>query len=364
MHSAGIICKPAGVFDIHFPITKIDEERRMVSGFATVDNVDKERDRITAEASERAFAKWRGNIREMHQPKAVGKAVNMEMRKLLAEDGNEYSGMYVSAYISKGAQDTWEKVLDGTLTGFSIGGAATQHEIEKSGDVTVRKITDYTLTELSLVDNPGNQYANLMSIEKAANATETVTGASVVDLLDVYYNETNEEFLLAKTDGVLNEPGYEYKGWIEDGEGRLENLKKLLGGNMSEETVEEVSEVSETVQEQPSLEELFEKFAKDITAALGQVQGTVADTSKSTDGVVEKLESLEGTLQEAVTKAETLETTVAELQTRLQKVENTGGEQKSGELESDEEDGEEPQESKIVSKVFGGAFLPRADFFR
>lgn len=360
MHNAGITCKPAGAFDIHFPITKVDKEKRLVSGFATLDNVDKERDRITAEASERAFSQWRGNIREMHQPKAVGKAVNMEMRKYFAADGEEYNGMYVSAYVSKGAQDTWEKVLDGTLTGFSIGGVATKHEMEKSGDITVRKITDYMLTELSLVDNPGNQYANLLSIEK-----NTVTGASVVDLLDVYYNDANEEFLLAKTDGVFDEPGYEYKGWIEDGAGRLENLKKLLGGNMSEETVNEVSEVSETVEEQPSLEELFEKFATEVTTAISKVQGTVADTSETTGSVVEKLESLEGSMQETLAKSEELASTVAELQDRLSKVENTGGEQKSGELESDESDEDEDEvESKIVSKVFGGAFLPRAELLR
>lgn len=358
MNAAGIVCRPANHFDIRFPITKVDQEKRLVTGFATLDNVDKEGDRITAEASQKAFAQWRGNIREMHQPRAVGKAVNVESRKYLAEDGSEYNGVYVSAYVSKGAEDTWQKVLDGTLTGFSIGGGINQQEVEKSDSGTVRKITDYTLLELSLVDNPGNQYANLMSIEK-----NTVTGASVVELLDVYYNEQNEEFLLAKTDGVIEETGYEYRGWIEDGPDKLGNLKKLLGGNMSEETVETVSEVSETVVEQPSLEELFEKFASDMKSVVGSVQTAVEDTKGSTAETVEKLESVEAKLTEAAEANESLRKTVEELESRLSKVENTGGEQKSGELEADEDE-EEVEDSRIVSKVYGGVFLPRSEFIR
>ena len=151
------------------PISKIDVEKRMVHGFATLDNLDKQGDIVPLEASIKAFESFRGNIREMHQPISVGKVVSFKEEKYFDEDTNKfYNGIYVSAYVSKGAQDTWEKVIDGTLTGFSIGGEI--HETEDVYDEQLGKkfqvIKAYSLSELSLVDNPANQFANVISIEK------------------------------------------------------------------------------------------------------------------------------------------------------------------------------------------------------
>jgi hypothetical protein len=116
-----------------------------------------------------AFAKFRGNIREMHQPLAVGKMVNFKAEKYFDPESKKfYNGVYVSAYVSKGAQDTWEKVLDGTLTGFSIGGRMNKWDdgYDEKSDTQIRIIKEYDLVELSLVDSPANQFANIMSVEK------------------------------------------------------------------------------------------------------------------------------------------------------------------------------------------------------
>ena len=56
---------------LSMPIGKVDVERRMVSGFASLDNIDKQDDIVTAEASVQAFKNFKGNLREMHQPSAV-----------------------------------------------------------------------------------------------------------------------------------------------------------------------------------------------------------------------------------------------------------------------------------------------------
>ena len=157
---------------LSMPINKVDKERRIVSGFATLDNLDRQGDVVPAEASKRAFENFRGNIREMHQPIAVGKVVSFKEDVYFDEDTKKfYNGIYVSAYVSKGAQDTWEKVLDGTLTGFSIGGEI--HDAEKVYDESLGKsyqvIKEYSLSELSLVDNPANQFANVISIEKGVD---------------------------------------------------------------------------------------------------------------------------------------------------------------------------------------------------
>ena len=156
-----------------FPFAKVDKENRTVSGFATLDNVDHHGDIVTSEASKRAFERFRGNIREMHQPIAVGKILSFNEEDYYdAEAGKNYKGVFVQAYISKGAQDTWEKVLDGTLTGFSIGGnivEAGMQSGESSSDEDRRVIKEYDLQELSLVDNPANPLANVFSIQKSGD---------------------------------------------------------------------------------------------------------------------------------------------------------------------------------------------------
>jgi len=165
---------------LSMPISKVDKERRIVTGFATLDNLDRQGDVVPKEASLKAFEGFRGNIREMHQPIAVGKVVSFKEDTYFdSESSKFYNGIVVSAYVSKGAQDTWEKVLDGTLTGFSIGGEI--HDSEDVYDEDLGKkyqvIKEYTLSELSLVDNPANQFANVFSIEKGV-ATGYLTKTS------------------------------------------------------------------------------------------------------------------------------------------------------------------------------------------
>jgi hypothetical protein len=48
---------------LSMPFSKVDKERRIVSGFATLDNVDRQKDIVTSDASMKAFSKFRGNIR-------------------------------------------------------------------------------------------------------------------------------------------------------------------------------------------------------------------------------------------------------------------------------------------------------------
>ena len=166
-------------FVISMPFSKVNKEKRTVSGFATLDNVDRHGDIVTAEASKVAFDNFRKNIREMHGPSAVGKMLNFKEDTFFdKETGKKYNGVYVTAYISKGAQDAWEKCLDGTYSGFSIGGNIVDAKMEKSDDgrETHRVIHKYDLHELSLVDSPANQLANFMSIEKSIDGKSFIKG--------------------------------------------------------------------------------------------------------------------------------------------------------------------------------------------
>jgi Zn finger protein HypA/HybF involved in hydrogenase expression len=208
---------------LSMPIAKIDIEKRMVHGFATLDNVDRQQDVVPLEASIKAFEKFRGNLREQHDSKkAVGKVLSFTGKEYFdSETNNTYKGVFVSAYVSKGAQDTWEKVLDGTLTGFSIGGRILDFEnkVDKETDgESVRIIKDFELMELSLVDSPANQLANILSVEKMGDKTVTSGIVSNIETENVFWCANDKIAITEKTDScecpICNSAMHDI-GWVE-----------------------------------------------------------------------------------------------------------------------------------------------------
>ena len=219
---------------LSMPIGKIDVERRMVSGFATLDNVDRQNDIVTTESSITAFKNFRGNLREMHQPSAVGKIVSFKEDKYFDPSTKKfYSGVYVSAYVSKGAQNAWEKVLDGTYTGFSIGGNIKEWDdaYDEKIDKTIRVIKTYELSELSLVDNPANEFANIVSIEKV-NGQNVVSGyLSKAEIENVFWDSENGIVMVSDSDSAtspVNGNVMQNIGFIEKNDKDTEKLIKFL----------------------------------------------------------------------------------------------------------------------------------------
>jgi hypothetical protein len=268
------------------PLTKVDKERRIVSGFATLDNVDKQMDIVTTEASMKAFAKFRGNIREMHEPIAVGKMVAFKEDKYFDPQSKKmYNGVFVSAYVSKGAQDTWEKVLDGTLSGFSIGGKMNKWDdaYDDKIDKSIRIIKDYDLVELSLVDNPANQYANIVSIEKVDGKDVIKGEIADVDIENVFWDEESGLVMVSKNDSEespVSGTSMKNIGFVESNDNEKMDMIKFLVDSAKgigteidkevspmeknteavvEETTEEVVEKSEVAPEADAVAETVEK---------------------------------------------------------------------------------------------------------
>ena len=208
--------------NMSFPITKVDKEKRTVSGFATLDNIDRHGDIVTAEASEKAFARFRGNLREMHAPIAVGKVLSFHPEDYLdKESGKTYKGIYVQAYVSKGAQDTWEKVLDGTMTGFSIGGNIVDAGVMPGDKDDHRVIKEYDLMELSLVDSPANPLASIFSIQKNIDGSSFMKGmAADTKIENVYWCKKDQiaSSVASSKDCVICGTGMDNVGWIESSE--------------------------------------------------------------------------------------------------------------------------------------------------
>lgn len=274
---------------LSMPFAKVDEERRTVSGFATLDNVDKQMDIVTQEASVKAFEKFRGNIREMHQPTAVGKMISFKEDKYFDPESKKFfSGVYVSAYVSKGAQDTWEKVLDGTLSGFSIGGKMNDWDdaYDEKADSQVRVIKDYDLVELSLVDSPANQFASILSVEKV-DGVNTLKGEGLdVDLENVFWDEASGLVMLSEKD-FENHPvsGESMKniGFVEKTDNEKTQMMKFLvdsakGINTSK-IAKEVSPMTDTTE---NLTEKSDEVVEEVEVA------PEADAETTEEAVVEE----------------------------------------------------------------------------
>ncbi len=222
---------------LHFPISKVNKEKRTVSGFASLDNIDQHNDIVKAEASKKAFDNFRGNIREMHGSTAVGKMIDFKEDNYFdPKTQKKYNGIYVTAYISKGAQDAWEKCLDGTYTGFSIGGNIKDAKMEKANDGSAeshRVIYDYELHELSLVDSPANQLANFMSIQKNEDGSNFVKGLVAETALENVFWCAEDEIASTSSESYKECVECDHPminiGWVEEKDiEKYEAVEKVL----------------------------------------------------------------------------------------------------------------------------------------
>ena len=158
------------------PIVRVDAPRREIELCATSETVDSHGTIFDYDASKDAFTRWIGNVREMHGRQAVGSRVAVRC-------DDETRRIYVRIRISHGAQDTWEKVLDGTLRGASIGASGVVWQRQRrrvAGEQrSLNVATRYDLVELSLVDNPSNPDA--LGVTFVRDATPDL---ALLDVLD------------------------------------------------------------------------------------------------------------------------------------------------------------------------------------
>ena len=291
------------------PFTKVNREKRTVSGFATLDNLDQTGDVVTQEASMKAFEGFRGNLREMHQPLAVGKVASFRPETFYDPITKEfYNGVYVDAYISKGAQDTWEKVLDGTLTGFSIGGKILEsdNEVNKSTGASVRFIKDYALVELSIVDSPANELCNIFSIEKVNGQMIFKGIAADVKMENIFYcAESDSVFMSTESEYLSPVTGKktELIGWVESNDvNKGKEIEKILDSRRSRlQTLPETQNINTAIAEGGNEVEKL-----NVTEASPVVEEVVAETTENIQEVA-PVEQESAEVVAEVTSAEVLE---------------------------------------------------------
>lgn len=168
-------------FNLFFQLTKVDEQKRLVYGRATQEVPDAVREICDYASSVPYFRKWSdaakartknlpdgaqslGNVREMHEPIAAGKVIDIQFN-------DSEKAIDIGTYCAD--DNTWKKILSGTLTGFSVGGSYAK----RWPDINNPSLIRYTAnpTEVSYVDSPAVPTAMYTLIK--ANGTQELRKA-------------------------------------------------------------------------------------------------------------------------------------------------------------------------------------------
>lgn len=156
---------------VFVPLTKVDEEQRLVYGTITQEVLDKSGEVMDYESSKPLFEEWsnsiheasgglsKGNLRVMHGLTVAGKITDIAFN-------DDEKSIEVCAKVVDDTQ--WNMVVEGCYTGFSVGGSYAK----RWSDNGVKKFTAKP-NETSLVDNPCVPSATF-SLVKADGAEEEV----------------------------------------------------------------------------------------------------------------------------------------------------------------------------------------------
>lgn len=140
---------------LFIPISKVDEERRLVYGVITQECTDKSGEIFDYASGKVAVQAWSdeikdasggkslGNLRSMHESIAAGKFTD-----IVFDDENKL----IEGAAKVVDEDEWNKVKEGVYTGFSIGGSYSKRWKDPENP-TLWRFTP-KLAEVSLVDNP------------------------------------------------------------------------------------------------------------------------------------------------------------------------------------------------------------------
>jgi hypothetical protein len=163
-----------------------DENTRLVEGFANVEVLDRQSDIVPTETMFKAMLGYmeRGGIILLgHENKPVGKVVQWGVERL--PSGVEGIHIIASIHTGTGLGDAaWAMLKDKQITGFSIGGVATETSRFKDKSAAggiARELSEIELNEISLVQIPANPLA---VVEQMSMAKEMDEDGRVLDFVE------------------------------------------------------------------------------------------------------------------------------------------------------------------------------------
>jgi len=150
---------------------ELDDGTIKVWGYASSEAVDSDGETVSADAMKAALPDYMkfGAVREMHQAKAAGTAIEANVE----DDGRTYFGAHVVD------SEAVKKVKSGVYKGFSIGGKVTERD-----ELNKALIKGLKLVEVSLVDRPANPEA-VFTFYKADMPDDPVPVPAIDQLADL-----------------------------------------------------------------------------------------------------------------------------------------------------------------------------------
>ncbi len=257
---------------------KASPEQRVVVGYASSERVDGQNDVVDSEALSQAlgdYMQW-ANLREMHQPKAVGKVLSATPVRgtIQLKDGSKLTNpLRIVAQIID--SETWEKVKTGVLKGFSIGGKVLQALTQKMNGKEVRRITGLQLHEISLVDRPANPDARIILMKRDDSDSTDESVAKVAKPATISKaSQTDPSKLLPQMQQLRNQA--EIEGDLEQAERYNEIISLMLEamGVIPQGTTRETGEIESG--EQPNANPL-----NNASQGAGNPMGNFADDGMS-----------------------------------------------------------------------------------
>lgn len=180
-------------FNYSFEIIQktIDEDKRIIEGFATTEDVDREDQVVSLKAVEKALVLYQKNptVRADHKAPPIGTTL-----KAQAMQKNGHKGLFVQVQIGKNTRacdEAWALIKQGLYKAFSIGGIvkAIKSVYSKAAGKTIQQINEIMISEISITDAPANQACMFTVLGKSVDLKSLEDG----NLTDTK-NESDSEF--------------------------------------------------------------------------------------------------------------------------------------------------------------------------
>jgi HK97 family phage prohead protease len=307
-----------GGFDV---INKAEDSRRIIAGYASVIETDKDNDIIpkgTLQAGIESLLRDSeySNLMLIHQNIQIGKIIKGYGNLSTHVDDN---GLFIVAEIRKDldtSNKVWDKIMDGTLNGFSIAGEILLSHDECDERQCVKVIDKLNIFEVSVCDKPVNSKSGFVVVSKGESLP-------IADLCN--YVIKNEDIQMAKDKEVAAEENCEE---CEDKAEPAVVAKPEIEPEMEAESTGELS-----------LAETIEELSREVIA----LRGIIEEMQKKEEPEDEEIEEEEIEEEEEDMEAAQEQPIVEEIQ-----VEPEPQEDKAKPKEEEEE--EEPSKYPYPSK--------------
>lgn len=235
----------------------------IVSGYASAPSVDSDGEMVTAAAMAEALPDYMkfGAVREMHQPKAAGNALEAYVE-------TDTGKTFFTAHVVDG--DACKKVKNKVYKGFSIGGKV----LERSTD-DPNQITRIKLIEVSLVDRPANP-DSVFTMYKAETS-----GESPVELQKSLWDVAELAATLGHLKSIQSSLAFDaaYDGQISEASMKLKQDINNLADTLISLIGEEVADLS--VKAEGATKMTPDKKADDCEKPIADADKATTDESKA-----------------------------------------------------------------------------------